>query len=265
MENIKSGSTVTVNGCFAYDEDSITTSAAYVFQGMLVGERFAEKMGFNTNTYVHVFYPIPIENWDHEAGCTGVHPFYGAAIGKDRFKDIDTLIHEYGHFVQHELGIYGCDYLEMYENDPTHVPDKDHFSDKPDKEYAMELTWSEAWASAFSLLAQEYYAGQYKGISGFADIKIYDINYETYETLPASGEAQEDAVTAMLWDLYDAYSSKESFDNVSWGYQKWWSRTTIKGTYTLTHFSVFMSNYYPKDRCYYGKVSDFTGKFNNYK
>ena len=75
------------------------------------------------------------------------------ALDKFIFNNIDLLIHEYGHFVQYTMGTYGSDLLEMWKNDPSHSVSADHFSEGRDKEYAMELTWSEAWATTFSFIA----------------------------------------------------------------------------------------------------------------
>lgn len=235
-ENVQTGSNIEFNYYVLYDDSSAVNKSFYVLQGMILGHNFAKRMGFSSILGLQVLYPIPPKE--------GLSYYGMAIIGDEYFNDFDTLIHEYGHFVEQMMGNYGASLLEIIINDPSHSSSKDNFNEKKQKEYAMELTWSEAWATAFSQIAQEYYKNDYIGVDGIADRKDGE-HYDTYTYLPQSGEAQEDAVIAFLWDLYD---------NVTNSYQTWWNYTTRKGTYTLTDFVNVVEKYYPNRRSEIGEI-----------
>ena len=104
-------------------------------------------------------------------------------------------------------------------NNPTHSLTDDHFDDKPEKEYAMELTWTESWANVFSLMAQKYYKNKYTNVFGFGDNSLNKNDLEkANKELYNSCEAQELAVSKVLWDLFDSSLTGdigESHDNIS--------------------------------------------------
>lgn len=229
-ENVQTGSDTEFYYYVPYDDSSAVNKSFYVLQGMILGHNFAKQMGFSSILGLQVLYPIPPKE---------ALSYYGLALVGDKyFNDFDTIIHEYGHFVEQMMGNYGASLPEILYNNPEHSSDVDHFEDKKQKEYAMELTWSEAWATAFAQIAQEYYKNDYIGEDGIADRRDGE-QYDTYPYIPQSGEAQEDAVIAFLWDLYD---------NVLNSYQTWWNYTTREGTYTLTDFVNVVETYYPNRR-----------------
>lgn len=245
-ENVSSGSSITINAYVPYDTSNNVNKSIYVLQGMVVGERFAQAMGMSTDNFIHVLYPFTLNT--ESAFCWGeLADNCYAGIGTNRFNNFDTLIHEYGHFVEVSMGNYGAQLWEMAINIPIHKIDTDHFADKLLKDYAMELTWSESWATAFSQIAQEYYKAEYPNVPGFADVKKDDIDFESPTIRENGGEAQELAVIATLWDMYDS-GANESYDNIALGYRFWWEYTTKKGTYTLTDFAKFVDHYYPQNR-----------------
>lgn len=232
IENVTTGDHLQASYCIPYDNTNNIVKSMHVQQGMVVGERFATAMGMQTTEELNVYYPVT----EDTAFCVGD---WFSGIGSQYFDGFDVLIHEYGHFVEANMDTYGCSVAEYLLYNPKHNERTDHFEDKDNKEYAMKLTWSEAWATAFSQIAQEYYASEYVGINGFADHKTIGnqvTDYEVFQKDSASCEAQELAVTAFLWDLYDAYDGKEPDDNIALGAKRWWTRTTQSGTYTLTDF-----------------------------
>lgn len=256
VENVSTGSTIPFNYCVNYDESLDVLKAIHVQQGMVVGQRFATEMGMSTDNFIHILFPLDCSLFPDVADaafCWGeVADNCFSVIGANRFDDFDTLIHEYGHFVEISKETYGASLLEILINWPDHKSDDDQFEKKNEKDYAMELTWSESWATAFSQIAQEYYKSEYSNIPNFAD-RTDGENYEQYTYETASGEAQEDAVIAFLWDLYDS-GSNESYDNIALGYRSWWNYTTKKGTYTLTDFVNAVNHYYPNNRSTIGEI-----------
>ncbi|MBE6942691.1 MAG: hypothetical protein E7453_00320 [Ruminococcaceae bacterium] len=236
-DKIHNGITTGLDYYILYDEDINASKATYVQQGMVVGQRFAKKMGMSTDNFLNVVFPYTFDN--NAAFCFGVlagNCFSG--IGANKFKNIDTLIHEYGHYVERSLGVCGATLWDIIIQDTDHAIDEDQFYDKDDKTFAMHLTWSESWATAFSLIAQDFYKTEYDVLPGFADVKYGNTSY-TYETLNVGQngcEAQEMAVIAVLWDLFDAAPTEpedpaepteptEPFDNVALGIQ---SSNTIR-------------------------------------
>lgn len=250
VKNVSSGSTTQFNLKVLYDEDNMNNRAFYVAQGMVVGQQFSRSMGLYTDRFLNVIYPFTNDN---NAFCWNQY----AGIGKPYFSDFDTIIHEYGHFVEGALGTYGSNLFDIILYNPNHSSHTDHFVDKNSKRFAMDLTWSEAWATAFSQIAQNYYLSVYKNkVSGFGDITD-GRNYERYTYVSASGEAQEDAVIAFLWDLYDsktAPSLTESYDNISLGYSLWWNVTTKNKASTLTEFAKVIESHYPQYRSEIGEL-----------
>ena len=248
VENVSTGSTTEFYYYVKYDDTINSSKATYVQQGMVVGQRFAKAMGLSTENFIHVVYPSGIFFDDSSAFCWGnVAENCFSVIGKDNFDDIDTLIHEYGHFVECSMGNYGSKLLDIITGDPTHFVYTDHFNDKENKMFAMNLMWSEAWATAFSQIAQEYYESEYSSLPNFGDVKDGSTSYESYSPSNQSCEAQENAVIAVLWDLFDE-GENETFDKVKLGYQTWWNYTTRPGTCTLTDFVNVIETYYPSYR-----------------
>lgn len=254
-ENLQSGIKKWYNYYVPYNEDNNVNKSTYVHQGMVLGQRFALTMGMGDNNFLKVQYP------GEDSFCWGTNDCI-AMISAEDFNDFDTLTHEYGHFVEVSMGIYGPSLFDLILNDPNHSSNSNHFEDKDNKVFAMELTWIESWATIFAQIAQKYYEYDYDAVPGIAD--IFDgRNYEIYTYNPdLSGEAQENAVSAFLWDLYDntpdeVFYSKNTvgvsslevtYDNIALGCYSWWNCTTQKGIYTLTDLINVLENLYASER-----------------
>lgn len=251
VENVVSGTTTEFYKYVPYDESYSINKATYVQQCMVIGQRFAQAMGMSTTNFIHVAYPTIGEVMKDTGFCYGdINGQYYSFIGTSNFNRVDTILHEYGHFVEGCKGTYDISLWDFVLWNPQHWFDTDHFEDKDNKSFAMKLTWTESWATAFSLIAQEYYRSEYSSLAYYGDFKYEGINYslETETTDKNSCEAQEKAVTMLLWDLFDneetVSDSTESFDNIALGYQLWWYVTARSGTYTLTDFVNVVENLY---------------------
>ncbi len=243
---LEPGDTASINYTIEYKTSSNAVRAFLIQQRMIIGQRFANAMGVTTNHTMKVCYPGELVIGTDSAYCWGPTGWNSvAAIGKDLYEDTDTIIHEYGHFVENVMGNYGSTLTEIWINGPSHDLNYDNFVEKKQKEYAMELTWSEAWANVFSLIAQKSYISEYINIEnigdtifGYTDFDADgkgDIDIEAFLNNDNSCEAQEMAVTAFLWDLFDGVKLID-IDDISLGYDKWWAYTTKRGTYTLMDF-----------------------------
>lgn len=253
------------------DNDTYSTyRLIYIQQGMVIGQRFALEMGMNPDKKLHVFHVKKTEIYDIDSNafCYDTISF----IGINFYKNFSATIHEYGHYVENRMGNYGSavkgelykmipdefnglfqyisDFVAGFKevtNNYQHEEYVNHFGDSTSKQFQMELTWSEAWATAFAKIAFEYYSGDYVGIS-YGDPTNYDKvnNIDVY-----GGEAQEYAVTSFLWDLYDgdpdpSDPSKNDDDNMNMSVEDWWDLTTVPGTYTLQHLSSNILENYPE-------------------
>ena len=202
-----------------------------IHQRMVIGEKFALAMGFETTEMLSVQYPFNNQTpFSYMGYC---------AVGKEYYNKVDCLIHEYGHFVEQQMGNYASNLIDFIQNDPNHDINADHFEDKKYKNYSMELTWTESWANIFSQLAQECFEAEYTYFNDFADNIDIGYNFETGDNqqLLNACEAQEFAVSKVLWHLFEPVEhEEEASEEINEGFTEWWRLTTKPGTYTLEDF-----------------------------
>ncbi|NCA92316.1 hypothetical protein EOM82_03575 [bacterium] len=181
-------------------ENNDRHKAFYISQGLVAAQKYAvNTCGLSTNKFVNVMYPCNIPNLTAFCWQTfmGISPSYAT---------IDTVMHEYGHFVEHCVGTYGINVpgsiLDSWFDFSIfmHSTTSGHLLHANGKDFGMKLAWSEAWATAFAMMAQQQF------LSELSWGNIYDrTKYTTYGPAQAdSGEGQEDAVIAFLWDLFGA-------------------------------------------------------------
>ncbi len=264
-----------INYVIRYDTSVNINQSFYIEQGMVLGQRFATAMGMKTDNFIHVIYPsvdcaadlrdfivsmgkeigvdIPWDEIDRgSAFCVAITDNeFLSCIGSESC--FDTIIHEYGHFVETSMGVYGPELLQFIHYGAEHRASDNNFDEKETNKYAMTLTWSEAWATVFSLMAQQFYSTEYEEVSGFADAAYKGNSFERYYNNDNGGEAQEAAVISFLWDLFDG-GTDEPDDNIALGYQLWWNCTTKAGTYTLQDFANVIEKYYPSLRSAVGEI-----------
>ena len=245
---------------FKFNQGNMAYYAYFMAIALVVAQTFASDMGmdFSDGNKMIIAYNDLNEKFNFS--------FIGlSTIEKNTYNDYDTIMHEYGHFVEYNLGTYGADIFEIIFNSPVHSYNDDHFYDKDWKEYAMELTWSEAWATVFAQIAQEHYIDVYEEgyittkyisnkVEEFGDKK--DNNYPLENGIYTriinnvsvpfdvinenSCEAQESAIIQFLWDLYDDVQDdyhEKGYDNINWSKEQWWFYTTRNQIQTLNDFT----------------------------
>ena len=250
---------VSISKTLMYKEGNKAHSAFIMTQGLELAQRYALERGMQVNDKLLILYPINLENIT--SFCYG--EFSG--IITSHYDDYQTLIHEYGHFIQHIYNAYGSSLLEIVLNDPRHLLLEDHFScgDHLTDNFAMELAWSEAWAFTFSEIVQSKYFDEIyiedkhmTYIKDFGDCVFInsDDGNELIENFIAdnnSCEAQEIAIISLLWDLFDSedtmWYDPETQDNVELEHDDWWYFTLNPGVTTFHNFFDFVqlnySNY----------------------
>ena len=247
---INAGDSVTFSPNIVCDESLKIYKATHVHQSMVIAERFAKEMGFETSSKIRVAYPAGFdfnkEEWalSNSAFCWGrTDEDKYCAIGWHEYVNVTGIAHEYSHYIQCSMGNYGEPLWEILLENPTHNENVDLYSEKGDKSFAMHLCWTEGWADAFAVMAQRYYANEYVPLW----VNYYEIDMQNYNDNEYTGEFQEKSVKVFLWSLVD-----ESKVNGNWGGagdyklpwtpQEWWDMTTVSGTYRLPDFINLIEN-----------------------
>jgi uncharacterized repeat protein (TIGR02543 family) len=237
-----------------YVTSNDTNKSFYISQALVMGQRFVQDVrGFSINGKVNVLYPFANEPpfcWD-----------IFMALGGDRFNDWEAALHEYGHFIQARQGTNNISLAEYALYNPRHTSVDDHIASevndgKGNKSYGMKLAWTEAWATTFSMVVIDHYSvGYYSSGQTLAAAGVLNTTGDIleYSNFPDSyylyeenmGEGQEDALIALLWNLY-----KKPF----FGQNGFWNTTTISGTYTFTNYANRLHSAYPANRNEIGQL-----------
>ena len=247
QKDFEAGSTISKNHTIKYESSTWLYKATCVHQAMVIGERFAEKMGYETSRIVRVAYPGGIlgkidEELKNQGFCGGnIFNSSYSVIGIDSYNDVDTIIHEYSHYVQMSMGNYDANLAEIIYWGPEHDGEKDEYYEKKNKKYAMHLVWTEAWGYAFSAMAQKYFIGQYNTMENYNGYLYIIDHYSGVSNY--LGEFQEASVGRFLWSLFDDTQPKEKYNFIfPLTYQEWWDMTTVQGTYRLPDFINLIEN-----------------------
>ena len=253
---VSSGKTVTYNALIKCDKSEDVYKATYVHQGMVIAERFAEEMGFESDKYIWVAYPaesVSIEIDGVEYSLSNMAFCYGylgydsiAAIGINSYDKPKIIVHEYSHYIQCSMGNFGEDMPEILFLS-THDGTSDYYEQKGDKSFAMHLSWTEGWGYAFSVMAQRYYVNEYMPLwkSNTYETTISTTNDDSY-----LGEFQEKSTKAFLWSLIDTNMINCDINTngavldyqLPWTPQEWWNMTTVTGTCRLPDFIKLIEN-----------------------
>lgn len=277
--NVSTGSTTNISWDIYYNSSNNHNCAFYISQGLVVAEKYMRDMlGYYPSEVVKVWFPLissettSFLNWINSIlpSSWGSITTQGAfcfdtymGITQNYFNDWDTVMHEYGHYVEHRLGTYGITLWQHLVYNPAHSFNADDVDaheflwgliNSTCKSYGLQLAWSEAWAYAFAFVAQDYYNSNIldlttppTNVPNICDATIpgYDCENRSPSNM-ICGEANEVAITSLLWDLFDSVS--DTPDNISLGASLWWDATTASGTYTLSDFANVINNNYGQYR-----------------
>lgn len=247
--NVVTGNTVTINHVF--NMTSEIGQAMQIGQAVLTARDFASAMKGSLPQNVNVIYPSTLSTSYNHA----LKNIYIPNDSNDlEYWDWDVIMHEYGHHISYEMGIIdspGASHWSsqnmwdhFYEHDSN--CDCASPSSAQRKEAAIGLTWAESWPTIFGELAQQYFSNRLNGILNTCDMYYKNASTATswfgypYETNNVyKGEACEQSIMAILWDLFD--TTNEVGDTISLSYQEWWDITT---GYGATTFSDFINDFY---------------------
>jgi hypothetical protein len=155
-------------------------------------------------------------------------------------------MHEYGHYVQSMTpGIAGP-------VGGSHNPNFNLSYQRTDltRQQANQLAWSEGWATYFSISGQQVMGSSALGIQRVGDTVYNDNNDADGLTIPGGlrlsiedqslgtsrGEDNENSVSRILFDLYDANNEPADRDRVTLGDQTIWNIIRNNQTDTLSKF-----------------------------
>ena len=259
--------TYILNMCYSDGSPIVSFQGFQIYQAVMVARDFATNMmGENPNDVlvsypysnendIRCYYDAPSKNlFDNSVGTiyiTNLYPDINGFVPYIApYASWDVIMHEYGHHLQHQLGI-------------TKNPGLTHFSGENDadklnnKDLGIRLAWAESWPTIFAFIAQENQKSYIIDVEhtcdstydayNFMSSQVYDV-----DTTTALGEACERSIMGVLWDIYDNKSVSASGavlsddDSIALGYGGFWDITT---SYGATTFSAFVSDFcekYPK-------------------
>ena len=210
---------------------SVRDRAVSVFQAATYGFEYLDLVDA-TRDYLS----IQFESW-----FTGLTSFYNFAINTihlkgDNYHDWDTILHEFGHFA--------ADREQFTDYWPAKHSFDQNQNDAHGKWIGPMLSWSEGFATYFSMASQEYtsLASLSPKVSGTCDMKYDSYNIESNSSY-LQGEGNEFVIARLLWDLQDAYSSSEQWDNINWGHEGLWQKLqAASGALPMQNLTEFLGS-----------------------
>ena len=239
---------------YTIDMETTCGQAFQISQALIAAARYAKEMNDgNALPDVYVVYPhnnsaqtvsyYQYMGDEYQTGMIFVHGVRKTDVSVididffDDYENWDTLMHEYGHHVSQFLNV----------NDSpggNHSFGEDLIASRGEYDGAR-LAWSEAYATVFGQMAQEYYAESLTNILGLADAKYGMSDDNQIENLKdgyKKGEGSEMATVSMLYDLYD--SQNDGMDYIFFGHQMFWDY--IKNS-NAVRFSQFVDYLYTEE------------------
>ncbi len=130
-------------------------------------------------------------------------------------KGLDTVQHEYGHFIMHAQ-MYGYNILSP-------IQPANHYTWQT---YNAEIAWTEGWANFFAMVVQD--DPILFDDAGSGDLENKDLNsqgwrYDGQQWVWGDcddGDTVEGRVAGALWDIYD--SNNDNYDTISAGFGEIW-------------------------------------------
>jgi hypothetical protein len=210
---------------------SVRDRAISVFQAATYGFEYLDLVDA-TRYYLS----IQFESW-----FTGLTSFYNFSINTihlkgNNYDDWDTILHEFGHFA--------ADKEEFTDYWPANHSFDQNQNDAHGKWIGPMLSWSEGFATYFSMASQEYTSLKNLSpmVSGTCDMKYGSYNIESSSSY-LRGEGNEFVIARFLWDLQDAYSSSEPWDNINWGYEGLWQKLqSASGILPMQNLTEFLGS-----------------------
>ncbi|MEM7298146.1 MAG: hypothetical protein AAF391_07755 [Bacteroidota bacterium] len=180
--------------------------------------------------------------------------------------DWDNIHHEYSHNVQNVYNMTKKINISRNTNYNINRNIDHNNCEKEEIEYFVRLAWSEAWATAFALIAQSElelgkldipYLGdtEYNDIKPDADEIRYDLELLTDQY---RGERNEVAIQRILWDLYDKENDDADVD-ISVEASVLWDLVKGKNISTFSEFWTAFVSKLSSDELLLDDILTYTG------
>lgn len=284
---VETGDTITIDANIAYNPNNMTNCAFSIAQGLIVSEKhYLASTNNRPTTMLKVWFPVvpagvtQFLEWVNAQFNHAIDKVLVAAdelafcyrylmgLGRGNFDEWDVVMHEYGHFVEHNMQTYGINLIEHCLYNPRHHWGDDAISAHDNnKRYGTELAWSEAWATVFSIISQHYYIENYDssilniygaGDNNYTGWDLENMDLNLYQNnVMIGGEADEYALIHLIWDIYDNSGTNETFDVMSSTIQIWWTLTTQPMAYTLSDVVQTIDETYFVYRDSLGKLLEY--------
>jgi hypothetical protein len=175
-------------------------------------------------------FPQVDATWPTNRGCA-FSVAAGILVRPTAVWEWDPIMHEYGHYVQSQLGTA---------NNPGGRHTEECLTvEQGTKDKGTRMAWGEGWATYFGISAQAV-----RGLAGLGVPRVGDVSYDAPALgLAISLEAQdnssigedcETAVARSLWDLYD--TANDGYESISQGDAALWDRVKAGKPKTLSAF-----------------------------
>lgn len=225
-------------------EPTYTAHKAFVvLQALEYGANYVKAITGVTPSFTDCHYP---KNNNRYMGLDIIE------IEEEAYEYWDIILHEYGHKIAYYFDF--TDNIGFF----SHYFGKDLIS-AYGKNQGTIRAWHEGVATYFGTVVTHYYGNELTGLDNVNDhfYNSYSITesgginpwYENLEENEFSGEGCEGTVVSVLYDLFDSYSSSESWDNISLGHSIIFNSIINSNAVTLSEFTnYFITNViYPND------------------
>lgn len=221
--------------------------AIYISQAVITARDYYREMSNRAPESVVVEYPSIINDRQtfYDDSTNTIHLSENTSEeGYPSFMMFDEIMHEYGHHVEHHNGMLELAQAHIMEENLIDTNFKNGVN-RP-KEYGVKTAWIEGWATAFAILAQQYYA-EYLSAYPMASDYYYnfregDVN-DLENTSCYLGEGCELSICCFLIDIFDS-GSNETFDSISLTHLQWYNYSTSSGPKTFTDYitNLYLQN-----------------------
>lgn len=234
-ENCENGDKLEFNHVFDLTASDVNERdrAISVFQAITYGFEYLELVDAKFD-----YLCVQFESW-----YTGLTSFYDFALNlmhihSNDQDNWDVILHEFGHFAADRENF--TDYW------PANHSLNQNQNDEHGKWIGPMLSWSEGFASYFSIIAQEKTSLSIANpaIYNTCNMHIYGENIET-STANMLGEGNESVISRLLWDLQDD-GLNENHDKIGIGHKELWqSLRDASSHYLVMQNLTDYLKYYP--------------------
>lgn len=224
--------------------------AMHVAQSMILANKYAKAMFPDMFPLIHISFPS-------EQDQTGYRPDLNEIMIADTDKESSAYVDMYAAWDvhMHEYAHYCFDVMNLLPEDATGFHGYgENATEERGKLIGMKLAWSEAIASVFSLMAQQYYSSYMTGFpfAGDTACASVDLNVDIENHTLHLGDGYEFAIAAILWDVFDP--ANEPHDTISMSHTAFWSTIKASKAETFSDFSTYYMAHNPSNISAFGKL-----------